>query len=246
MKNLMFILLLILFQLSGFSQYSSLPIGLSMPMDQDTIEEKEPNFVWQTNLTTIQNDPRISQQIVVVKVETDQTATEAMIANAPIYICTGLLSNSITYPSTGTELEYGSTYAWQIDFLFNGSLVQQSDVWQFTLDEPYVPRTEYVSVRSTNDGQFIPVLDNRLNILISEPLEFELNGVIQSFNGDSYNVVLQEEIDGELVTQQTSVPTNETRYFSVDLQSLDLDNGTYQFTWLAGDNRRFVLNFVIE
>jgi hypothetical protein len=246
MKNVVLMSFLILCCFPLIAQYASLPIGLSMPMDQDTLAEKEPNFVWQTNLTTIQNDPRISQQIVVVKVESDQTATEAMLVNAPIYICTGLLSNSITYPPTGTELEYGSTYAWQIDFLFNGSLVQQSDVWQFTLDEPYVPKTEYVAVRSTNDGQFIPVFDNRLNILISEPLEFELNGVIQSFNGDSYNVVLQEEIAGELVTQQTSIPTNETRYFSVDLHNLNLDNGTYQFTWLAGENRRFVLNFVIE
>jgi hypothetical protein len=59
-----------------FSQNSSLPITLSSPFDKDTIEDKEPTFVWQTNLTSIQNDARLSQVIVVCKIESNQTPSE--------------------------------------------------------------------------------------------------------------------------------------------------------------------------
>ncbi|MEY3198490.1 MAG: hypothetical protein RJA13_448, partial [Bacteroidota bacterium] len=107
MKNVVLIALLIMCSFTIVAQFSSLPIGLSMPMDKDTIEEKEPNFVWQTNLTTVQNDSRISQQIVVVQVGSDQTSTEAILENRPIFIRQGLVSNSITYSSTEIKLEEG-------------------------------------------------------------------------------------------------------------------------------------------
>jgi len=246
MKNVILIALLVTCSLPLLAQYSSLPIGLSMPMDKDTIEEKEPNFVWQTNLTTVQNDPRISQQIVVVKVESDQTTTEAILENRPIFIRQGLVSNSISYSGTETKLEEGGTYAWQISFLLNGNTVQQSEVWQFTINAPRLPVTEFVAVRAKNDGQFIPVFDDRLNLLINEPQEFEMNGVIESSKGDVYKVKLQEVVDGELVSKEISKPTTQTRYFSVDMKKLKLKKGTYQFTWLAGNQRSFTLNFVVE
>lgn len=246
MKNLVLIALLIMCSFTIVAQFSSLPIGLSMPMDKDTIEEKEPNFVWQTNLTTVQNDSRISQQIVVVQVGSDQTSTEAILENRPIFIRQGLVSNSITYSSTETKLEEGGRYAWQISFLLNSNMVQQSEVWQFTIKEPRLPVTEFVAVRAKNDGQFIPVFDNRLNLLINEPQEFEMNGVIESSKGDVYKVKLQEAVDGELVSKITSKPTTQTRYFSVDLKKLKLKKGTYQFTWLAGSQRSFILNFIVE
>lgn len=246
MKNVILIAFLVSCSFPLLAQYSSLPIGLSMPMDKDTIEEKEPNFVWQTNLTTVQNDPRINQQIVVVKVESDQTPTEAMLENRPIFIRQGLVSNSINYSSTEFKLEEGKTYAWQIGFLLNGNMVQQSEVWQFTINEPRLPVTEFVAVRTKNDGQFIPVFDNRLNLLINEPQEFEMNGIIESSKGDVYKVSLQEVIDGELVSEEISKPATQTRYFSVDLKKLKLKKGTYQFIWLAGNQRSFTLNFIVE
>lgn len=246
MNNVILIAFLVTCNFPLLAQHSSLPIGLSMPMDKDTIEEKEPNFVWQTNLTTVQNDPRFSQQIVVVKVESDQTTTEAILENRPIFIRQGLVSNSISYSGTETKLEEGGTYAWQIRFLLNGTTVQQSEVWQFTINVPRLPVTEFVAVRAKNDGQFIPIFDNRLNLLVNEPQAFEMNGVIESSKGDVYKVKLQEIVDGELVSKETSKPTTQTRYFSVDVKKLKLKKGTYQFTWLAGNERSFTLNFVVE
>jgi hypothetical protein len=246
MKNVILVAFLVILAITANAQYSSLPIGLSMPMDKDTIEEKEPNFVWQTNLTTVQNDPRISQQIVVVKVESDQTTTEAILENQPLFIRQGLISNSITYSSNENKLEEGSTYAWQIGFLINGNMVQQSEVWQFTINQPRLPVTEFVSVRAKNDGQFMPVFDNRLNLLINEPQEVELKGLIESAKGEVFKVELQEVVNGELVSKEISEPTTQTRYFSVDLKKLKLKKGTYQFIWLAGNQRSYTLNFVIE
>ena len=70
--------------------------------------------------------------------------------------------------------------------------------------------------------------------------------MIESSKGDVYKVKLQEAVDGELVSKITSKPTTQTRYFSVDLKKLKLKKGTYQFTWLAGSQRSFTLNFIVE
>lgn len=245
MKILISVLAL-LFVTSVCGQNSSLPITLSSPFDKDTIEETTPNFMWQANLTSIQNDIRLSQVIVVTQLMSNQTATESIIENDPIFYRTDLMSNTIQYASSETELEEGKTYAWQIQYLYNDVLIQQSDVWQFTLAKNTPPLNEFVAVRPKNDGNLYPIYNKRLNVLTTESGELALQAHIQDEKGNKTRVNFSELVDGEFVEQDNSISSNQTRYFSIDLKELDLKKGNYSIEWTAKRGTSYTLNFILD
>jgi hypothetical protein len=110
----------IIFLLSFFitsslvAQYSSIPLILSLPMDGDTIQESEPLFVWQTTLTELGSDPRLNLMLTVVQMDNDQTATESILENSPVFVRQNLLSSSLNYSEIEHQLVEGKWYAWQV------------------------------------------------------------------------------------------------------------------------------------
>ncbi len=237
MKKYISILLFILGSSTLFGQTTSLPIVLSLPYDQDTIEEKEPNFVWQTNITTVQNDPRLQQQIVVVKLEEDQSASEAIFQNEPIFIRTGLVSNSITYSSSNYELEDGSTYAWQVSILNSGTVVQASEIFKFTLMK-YAYQANYLPLRTKVNTSPYEINGSVLRVSLVNIKELTLEATIQPEKGESKVVSMVEFVNGEALDQKTSKPSTETRFFELDLKKYKLKKGKYILTWspVKGEN----------
>lgn len=237
MKKLLILVVLLSNILFLFGQSSSLPIMLTMPFDKDTIKEKEPNFVWQTNITTVQNDPRLQQQIVVVKLAPDQSAAEAISQNDPIFIRNGVVSNSITYSSPNNALEEGETYAWQVTILNSGSIVQSSEVFQFTLFE-HIFQANYLPLRAKiNTSPFI-IEGSILRVSLLSIKDLSLEALIQPEKGDSKEVSFVEYINGEAQTEKISKPSTETRFFELDLKKYKLKKGKYVLTWspVKGEN----------
>lgn len=232
--------------LCASAQYASLPITLSLPYDKDTIEEKEPTFMWQTNLTTIQNDVRISQALNVVEINANQTATEAIVENPSLLYREGILSTSFNYPSSNKELEEGHRYAWQIIYLFNGMVVQQSDVWEFILAKKTPPTRNFVVVKSKNDGSILQTQQEELNVLTTETGTLDLMVTVTNSKGVSQKAQMKEWINGELVENTVSEQNNQTRYFTLNYSDLDLKPGVYTFEWKAKKGTLFTQLFRVD
>lgn len=236
--------LLLLFAFGAQGQYSNLPITLSLPGDQDTIEEQEPTFVWQCNTAALQSDPRLKMQLVVVELEEEQTAAEGLAINEPIFIRSNLTSGSVPYSSTDHELEKGKTYAWQVSYLYDDITIQQSEAWRFTLADPQPLRFQYLALRRENDGSIYHLGEPVLYMKIAESGKLSLSGTIRGSDGTSHAVKIIPTDDPE--TQRTLFHSSGEMLCRVDFTELNLDQGHYTFTWKSPGGRTYKLQFELE
>ena len=144
-------MLLMLLAFDNISAQSAFPVTLSNPMDYDTIIETEPNFIWQTNITALQTDPRYSQRYVLCEIEENQLKGDAIAVNTPILVLEDYQNTMYSYSSTTAPLEEGHTYVWQVSVLFNELIVDQSEPYQFTIFKPKNPLLHYYPVVFKND-----------------------------------------------------------------------------------------------
>jgi hypothetical protein len=240
MKKLTVLLFGILVLSSGvsFSQYSTTPIMLSLPIDGDTIEEDEPLLVWQTTLSNLENDPRLNVSLSVVQVGEDQTPSEAILENSPVFMRQNLLSNSINYSEIDHELAAGKWYAWQVVLLYNGVQVQQSEVWKFIKASAF-EMSGYYPLKSVEDASTIPLEGKVLYFTTREHGQFELTAQISGNGKKTFTVQLEEVFPGN-EDGNTVSGGNENRYFKCDLSDLNLKKGTYKFLWNPNENTTFV------
>lgn len=235
------LILFLFFGTTAFSQYSALPITLSLPNDRDTIEETEPTFVWQCNTVALQNDPRLEQQLVVVELPEDQTPAEAVQINPPLMIRQHLQSGTSVYSSAEHPLEEGKSYAWQVSYLFNSILIQQSEAWVFTLAKPKEPTHQYLALRRQADGSVYQASEPVLYIKIAESGKLSLNGFIGSSDGTNQAIKLTP-IDAENIESDTFQSSGEM-LCKVDFEDLDLPKGNYVFTWKSPGGTKYNLHF---
>lgn len=228
------------------AQQSAFPVTLSNPMDYDTITETEPNFVWQTNITAIQTDPRYSQRYVLCELEENQLKGDAIAINTPILVLDDYQSTMHSYSSSATPLEEGHTYVWQVSILFNGMIVDQSEPYQFTIFEPKDPAPGFYPVVFKNDGQTLQIVNDRIGLVTEETGELNLKVSI-TFNGKvNKQVYLNEYIDGDLQTATTSPTGNKQRMFVLNVEPLDLAHGYYTASWTAKKGKTYVFNFQVQ
>lgn len=245
MKLLPTFTLFLLFAAFGAqAQYSNMPITLSLPNDQDTIEEQEPTFVWQCNTSALQNDPRLEMQIVVVELEDEQAASDGLAVNAPIFVRSNLLTGSVPYSSTDHELEKGKTYAWQVSYLFNGVLIQQSEAWVFTLADPQPLRPQYMALRRESDGASYHLHEPVLYMKIAESGKLSLSGTIRGGSGESHTVKIVPTDNPD--TQRTLFHSSGEMLCKVDFSELELDNGSYTFSWKSPGGKTYKLQFELD
>ena len=213
---------------------------LSLPMNQDTIEEDEPVFVWQTTLSNLQNDPRLNVQLVVVKMEEDQTSAEAIAENPPVFIRQNLLSNTLNYSSIDHQLEEGVWYAWQVVLFYNGIQVQQSEVWKFIKAKPVEKPRNYYTLRTKADNSILETDGKILYVTTSEPGDFQLKATISGKGIKDQTIEFVEIIDNE-TSDTKSFQQLESRFYKCDLTDLKLKKGTYKIKWDANTTKHFVL-----
>lgn len=221
------------------AQYSSTPLMLSLPMDGDTIQESEPLFVWQTTLTDLGSDPRLNLVLNVVQLDDDQTPTEGILENSPVFTRQNLLSSSINFSEIDHQLVEGRWYAWQVVLFFNEIQVQQSEVYRFIKATPEEPVTPYFKLRTKVDNSFIELYGDVLYVSTDEHGDFQLKAVISGTKISPQTIVFEETNLTSNEQSIKSVHQIESRYFKCDLSSLDLDKGKYRINWEANTTKQF-------
>ena len=237
-RKLFYLSMLVVAHVS-YGQYSGTPLMLSLPMNQDTIEEDEPAFVWQTTLSNVQNDPRLNVQLAVVKMEEDQTLSEAIAENAPVFIRQNLLSNTLNYSSIDHELQESVWYAWQVVLFYNGVQVQQSEVWKFIKAKPVEKPHNYFVLKTKPDNSFLQTDGKMIYVTTSEPGDFQLKATISGKGIEEQTVEFVEVVED--ARTGVSLQKLESRFYTCDLSALKLKKGTYKIKWDANTNKHFVL-----
>ena len=246
MKLTSYLALFMLLVLNNAGAQSAFPVTLSNPMDYDTIIETEPNFIWQTNITALQTDPRYSQRYVLCELEENQLKGEAISANIPILVLEDYQNTMHSYSSTSTPLEQGHTYVWQVSILFNNLIVDQSEPYQFTILKPEDPLPIFYPVAFKNEGQMLSIIDNKIGLVTDETGSLNLKVNITKAGSIVKTVHLNELLNGEVKTEEISDYKGTKRFFVLNLKELDLGKGTYKVNWNLKTKRQYTFNFTIE
>jgi len=229
-----------------FAQQSAFPVTLSNPMDFDTIIETEPNFIWQTNITAIQTDPRYSQRVVLCELQENQLKGDAIAVNTPILVLDDYQNTMHSYSSTTTPLEEGHTYVWQVSILFNSMIVDQSEPYQFTILKPKDPLPNFYPVAFKNDGQMLSIVNEKIGLLTDETGSLNLKVTLYTRGQIVKTVYLNELLNGEEKTDQTSEYKGTKRFYLLNLKDLDLEKGVYKVSWNLKAKRQYTFNFTID
>lgn len=232
------------------AQQSLFPVTLSNPMDFDTIIETEPNFIWQTNISAIQTDPRYSQQYVLCELEENQLKGDAIAVNIPILVLDDYQNTMHSYSSNSHPLEEGHTYVWQVSILFNSMIVDQSEPYQFTILKPKDPLPSFYPVVFKNSGQTYQVTNEQIGLVTDEIGDLKLtvqiykNGrLLKTSTLKDFTLKEDKEKSNENESQKTSAGK---RRLILDLKELDLESGYYTAIWTPKKNKNFTFNFKIE
>jgi hypothetical protein len=242
---------LLLFTFFGFSnleaQQSVFPVTLSNPNDFDTIIETEPNFIWQTNITAIQTDPRYSQRYVLCELEENQLKGDAIAVNIPILVLDDYQNNMHSYSSSSTALEEGHTYVWQVSILFNNMIVDQSEPYQFTILKPKDPLPSFYPVVFKNSGQTYLAVNQKIGLVTDEIGDLRLTTQIYK-NGLLVKTCELEDFRTEENenAEESKKPIAGKRFLVLDLKDLDLEAGYYSVVWTPKNKKTFNFNFKID
>lgn len=232
---------------TGWGQFANFPVMLSLPYDADTITTTQPTFVWQCNLSAIQNDPRLSLQFALVEKEGTQTAAEAIATNQAICTVNGLLATSYSYPSTLQELQKGHTYVWQVQLLFNDQVVQESEPWKFTIADPKPPIHQYIALSREKDGSFHVFKQKEAWLILKEDYDFNSQHArVRKPDSKTVPVTLEKVLAGD--HQDDAGLFNESRcyYLHCNLESIPKQHGIYTLEVTSKSGKVYSLNFTLE
>jgi hypothetical protein len=161
------------------------PLLLSIPLDEDIIKEKRPNFTWIPPMP-IGNDPDIRYTLTLTKMLEDQTPEDAIRRNRALYQRKGLQGQFMMFPSTLPDLEEGEKYAWQVKAYIGRKRVATSEVWEFEVEKEVEYSGPYININRQLKG--IKTCRDTLHILYHEyHLDREITFSILDESGKEIN-----------------------------------------------------------
>jgi len=143
------------------------PLNLTEPDDKSKTCERRPMFSWQPSFPSI---PGATYHLILTEIKQGQNAVEAVNYNLPTVSQQGIVSPVLVYPNTYRELEPGKKYAWQVSLYKNQTVLNRSEVWEFTVDckdsvEKKVANESYWDIEDLSGGNY-HVANGRINITL--------------------------------------------------------------------------------
>jgi len=109
----------------------SAPLNLIEPYNEDKICEKKPILSWQPYIPHING---VQYQLQMAEIKNQQNAVEALNYNLPVINQKGIINSMMPYPSNSKDLQQGKKYAWQVTAYKDQTVLNRSEVWEFTYD----------------------------------------------------------------------------------------------------------------
>ncbi|MFK7972140.1 MAG: hypothetical protein AB8F95_17355 [Bacteroidia bacterium] len=113
----------------------AIPPALLSPQDEAVLTHVNPRFAWSAPVPK-PGDGTLKYRLKIVRVESYQTAKEAIQLNLAHFEQSNLSSESLTYAINGMPFDKALTYAWMVEAISNGKLYGRSKVWTFSFAQP--------------------------------------------------------------------------------------------------------------
>lgn len=220
-------------------------LNLIYPNDKDTVETVYPVLTWSHSEPFNILSPGDHFKIIVVEMNQDQSAESAVTVNIPVYFKEFLSSHQIQYPIDAKMLEEGKRYAWQVQKLSNGTILEKTEAWEFTLHKNILPKdNKYTTLKKKHDGGYYLASNDKIFFRFTE-----------SYSGTEpeYRIINEkrEEMKPEIKNDkkdagEKQLKHNGANYYEIDLKPLKLKKGFYELEVFNSKKEKYVLKFKTE
>lgn len=171
------------------------PLLLAFPEDKSEIEWPRPTFNWipPMPLSQVQG---FGYNYTLVERTKNQTCTDAIIRNRPLYKQSAIDIPTLPYPAEINDLDTGKVYCWKVDGVVEGIPVAQSEVWEFRLKREEKEKFQNIAVvpqrNSGNEFYNINVGDTLVVSFMEEIINSDNGLLIEIVDLGRNEIVLDE------------------------------------------------------
>jgi len=210
------------------------------PIDFDTIDTKRPLLLW------MHSEPfnLLSQgeffKMTLVALDDNQTAQEGITTNSPLLMKNYLTRHELMYPFDSEELEEGKRYGWQVQKISNGSVINQTESWEFVLAKKEDPIDHlYVQLKPKSEGKFYEVQNERIYFRFDEKYNSQdIKLKIITDQGEKLDV----SVDNLKENSSANRSAGYNKYI-LDVGPMKLKQGYYKLEATNEKSEKFLLNF---
>ena len=218
---------------------------LVFPPDKEFLETRYPVLTWTHSDAFSAGTQKDYYRMIVVDLNKEQSEEAAINTNVPVYMKNYLTTHQVQYPIDAKELISGKSYAWQVQKISNGVIVNKTEAWEFKIKAPDpVKENKYATVKKVLDGTVYKAEGQKIFFRFDE-----------GYTGKKLNYRILNEKQEAVSAQQSESETGEIKMdaaksgyntFSIDLNEYKIPAGVYTLE-IANDKKEvYKLKFVVE
>jgi len=215
-------------------------LRLTSPRNADTIDTKLPMLSWTTSEIAELSLGTKDYRILVSEKDSDEDAESALNTNPSIFLKDHLESLTVPYPQSAKELKPLKSYAWRVEVLVDGNVVDETETWYFTIaGEEEKESMKYATVRRNLGGTPYQVYDNKIFFAFEESYFGESafpKCQIRADNGEVIENPIEHDtefsnnqvgVDSELAEEEVGEEVHGNNKYLLDVSRYNLSPGTY-------------------
>lgn len=223
-------------------------LNLVYPYDKDTIDTQYPLLTWAHSEPFNILATGEYFRMIVVELGSDQSAEAGILANNPVYYKNYLATHQQQYPFDAKELEDGKRYGWQVQKISNGTVIDKTESWEFTLRKTTLkPDNKYATLKKKHDGTFYIAENDKIYFRFEESY---VSGELKCRILDEKRNEIKPEVTNEKSVQvkegEVNIKSAGANYYQIDLNDLKLKPGYYELEVTNTKKEKYLLRFQIE
>jgi hypothetical protein len=232
---------------ADFNQY----LYLVSPLNEDTIDTKNPVLLWtHSEPFSILNQGE-SYRMVVTEMKKDQAADEAITVNTPAMVKNYLREHELQYPFDARELKDGAKYAWQVQKLSDGVVINKTEAWVFNLRQlNELKSLKYVALKNQLDGSYYNAYNGLVYFKYVEEYKTQgqLKFTLTNNKLEAMEVQLkkdQEKVKGKQAAAESELKITGDNLYELSLNTKKLNSGFYTLEVKNEKNESFYLKIFL-
>jgi len=224
---------------------SSTFLFLVSPPDKEDIETKYPILIWTHSELFSMNNQNDYYRIIVTDLNKGQSAEGAVNTNIPVYMKNYLSSHQVQYPIDAKELQTGKEYAWQVQKISGGTIVNKTEAWQFRLKPPVIIKdNKYALMKNELDGSYYTIENNKLFFSMQE--RYFTSGKLNCKILNDQKKEIETTPSNEAYKKELSYKTNGDNRYMINTDELGLKKGFYVLEITNEKDQKFYLKFQVQ
>ncbi len=224
---------------------SSAFLYLVFPPDKEEIETKYPVLTWTHSDPFITNSPADYYRIMVADLNVGQSPEAALNTNIPIYMKNNLTAHQVQYPIDAKELQTGKRYAWQVQKISNGTIINKTEAWEFKIKAPDpVKENKYAVMKKVLDGTLYMAEGNKIFFRFDENYGLKkLHYKILNEKQEAISAQQSSDKDDRVKIKDVKAGYNK---FVIDLNEYKIPAGIYTLEVTNEKKEVYKLKFLVE